>query len=163
MIQNLTHMHCAVLWYCFHAIPSSSTSPHQWGIPEASLLLEDPAEGGTCEYRGNPVRKWLFKSMYQLLCLLNEESCCYWWQQNYLSVISGGDNSGSQLIVQKHLIYTELTLATCRSRSWTKMERVISGQSLSLCFGLPDHLSVTAFHWLNHVDIVGRQKCNIST
>lgn len=101
-----------------------STSPHQWDILKASLLLKDPAEGGTCDNKGDPVRKWLFKSAHQLTCLPNEESCCYWWQQNYFGVISGREFCRSKLIDQKHLIFTELTLATCRSLTrWTKKIR----------------------------------------
>lgn len=90
---------------------------HQRDILKALLLLKDPAEGGTRDNRGDPVRKWLFKSVHQLTCQPNEESCCYWWQQNYFGVISGRDIRRSKLIDQKHLIYAELTLATCRSRA----------------------------------------------
>lgn len=99
-----------------------STSFHQWGILKALLLLKDPAEGGTCDNRGDSVRKWLFKSVHQLICLPNEESCCYWWQQNYFSVISGRDICRSKLIVQMHFIYTDLTFSNWGSLTrWTNI------------------------------------------
>lgn len=107
--QGLSHMY---FYASFLPVSFCSTSLHQRCILKALLFLKDPAEGGTCDNRGDPVRKWLFKSVHQLTCLPNEETCCYWWQQNYSGVISGRDIFSGKLIDQKLLIYTELTLPT---------------------------------------------------
>lgn len=69
-------MHCNAGSFITASLPT--TSLHQLDILKALLLLKDPAELGTCDNRGDPVRKPLFKSVHQLTCLPNEESCCYW-------------------------------------------------------------------------------------
>lgn len=118
----------------------SSTSHHQWVISKASLLLKFPAEGFTRDNRGDPVRKWLFKSVHQLTCLPNEESCCYWWQLNYFVVTSRRDIYRHKLIDPKHLIYTsELKLTTCRSLTrQNKRTKIVLLDKLPLTFSTPN-------------------------
>lgn len=63
MLKTTDVMHALI------ALTLSTVSLYQLYILKALLLLMDPAELGSCDNRGDPVRKRLFKSVNQLLCL----------------------------------------------------------------------------------------------